>query len=194
LFEASPALPDGLRYAAAFLTSPQEAELLEHIGALALQEARYKQYTARRRTASFGAGYDFDRNAVQAAPPIPKFLLPLRERIAQWVGIDPAAFAHALVTEYRPGTPLGWHRDVPDFGIVVGVSLLGWCRMRFRPYARGGGAGKPFALELAPRSAYALQGEARWGWQHAVSPTKALRYSITFRTMRERKPSPSRGG
>jgi hypothetical protein len=25
--------------------------------------------------------------------------------------------------------------------------------------------------------------EARWRWQHAISPTKALRYSITFRTM-----------
>jgi hypothetical protein len=39
-----------------------------------------------------------------------------------------------------------------------------------------------FALELAPRSAYMLHDEARWGWQHHVPPTKVLRYSITFRT------------
>jgi alkylated DNA repair dioxygenase AlkB len=193
LFEASPGLPGGLRYAAGFLTPSQEAELLKHIGTLALQEARYKQYTARRRTASFGAGYDFDSNALRPAPPIPEFLLPLRERVGRCAGIDPAAFPHALVTEYQPGTALGWHRDVPDFGVVVGVSLLGWCRMRFRPYARGGVSAKPFALDLAPRSAYVLRDEARWGWQHAVSPTKELRYSITFRTMREKKTSPSRG-
>ena len=30
---------------------------------------------------------------------------------------------------------------------------------------------------------YVLHDEARWRWQHAISPTKALRYSITFRTM-----------
>jgi alkylated DNA repair dioxygenase AlkB len=38
---------------------------------------------------------------------------------------------------------------------------------------------------LEPRSAYVLRGVARWRWQHAISPTKALRYSITFRTMRD---------
>jgi alkylated DNA repair dioxygenase AlkB len=41
-------------------------------------------------------------------------------------------------------------------------------------------------LELAPRSIYRLAGEARWGWQHAIAATPALRYSITFRTPRER--------
>ena len=40
------------------------------------------------------------------------------------------------------------------------------------------------SLELAPRSAYLLRAEARWGWQHSVAPTPALRYSITFRTRR----------
>jgi hypothetical protein len=45
----------------------------------------------------------------------------------------PEAFAHALVTEYRPGTPIGWHRDAPHFAVVAGVSLAGSCVMRFRP-------------------------------------------------------------
>jgi hypothetical protein len=42
------------------------------------------------------------------------------------------------------------------------------------------------AEPLPPRSAYALAGEARTGWQHSVPPTKALRYSITFRTLKPR--------
>jgi alkylated DNA repair dioxygenase AlkB len=189
LFEPAPLLPEGLRYEADFLSESEEAALLDAIAALALHAARYKQYTARRRIASFGSGYDFDSNELQPAPPIPDFLLPLRARAAHWVDLPAQAFAHALVTEYQPGTPLGWHRDVPDFGVVVGISLHGWARMRFRPYPAGSAThAQPFALDLAPRSAYVLQGEARWGWQHAVSATKRLRYSITFRTMASREP------
>jgi alkylated DNA repair dioxygenase AlkB len=29
-----------------------------------------------------------------------------------------------LIAEYRPGNPLGWHRDVPDFESIVGISLM----------------------------------------------------------------------
>ena len=89
----------------------------------------------------------------------------------------------ALVTEYRPGTELGWHRDVGEFGIVAGVSLAGTCRMRFRRYPPEKGA-KVFGLDLAPRSVYVLRDEIRWRWQHSVARTKELRYSITFRTSR----------
>jgi alkylated DNA repair dioxygenase AlkB len=189
LFESSPPLPDGLRYQADFLTIDEEAELLQHIATLPLREARYKQYTARRRTVSFGSGYDFGSNALRPAPPIPDWLLSLRDRAAEWIVQPAQAFAHALVTEYQPGTALGWHRDVPDFCVVVGISLAGWARMRFRPHPpQAASRLDPFALDLAPRSAYVLQGEARWRWQHAVSPTKGLRYSITFRTMAAQRP------
>ena len=53
--------------------------------------------------------------------------------------------------------------------------------MRFRRYPPSPG-GAIHTLQLAPRSAYILRGEARWGWQHSVAPTPGLRYSITFRT------------
>jgi alkylated DNA repair dioxygenase AlkB len=92
-------------------------------------------------------------------------------------------FVHALVTEYRPGTELGWHRDIGEFGIVVGISLAGACRMRFRRYPPQKGA-KVFNLDLAPRSVYVLRDEIRWRWQHSVARTKELRYSVTFRTSR----------
>jgi DNA oxidative demethylase len=68
------------------------------------------------------------------------------------------------------------------FDIVVGVSLLSPCRMRFRREAAG--ERRAFALELEPRSGYVLAGASRAAWQHHVPPTKALRYSITFRTLR----------
>jgi alkylated DNA repair dioxygenase AlkB len=179
------ALPRGLSYATDFIDAAEERGLLEHITRLPLTEAQYKQYTAKRRTLSYGAQYDFDSNTLSRTESVPPFLFPLRNRVANWVDIPAERFSHALITEYRPGTALGWHRDVPDFEVVVGISLAGPCRMRFRPYPAA--AGKParsFGLNLERRSAYVMRHEVRWQWQHAISPTKTLRYSITFRTLR----------
>jgi alkylated DNA repair dioxygenase AlkB len=41
-------------------------------------------------------------------------------------------------------------------------------------------------VTLEPRSGYVLAGDARRSWEHSIPPTKELRYSITFRTLRER--------
>lgn len=117
--------------------------------------------------------------------------LPLREarykdytaKVAAWLGVPAARLKHVLIAEYRPGTALGWHRDVPDFELVCSVSLGGGCRMRFRPFPPTRNRKEVLSLELAPRSAYVLRDDARWRWQHSIPPTKALRYSITFRTL-----------
>jgi len=145
-----------------------------------LVEAKYKDYTAKRRAASYGFEYDFNYNTVHPSAPIPAFLDAVKARVAAWLGVAPGDIRHALVAEYRPGTALGWHRDVPNFELVCGVSLAAAARMRFRPFQD---QRKILSLELAPRSAYIVGGEARWRWQHSIPPTRALRYSITFRTM-----------
>lgn len=183
LFAGASALPSGLVYQADFLDAHQEERVLAGIRSLDLREAQYKEYTARRRVASFGAGYDFDANELTPAPVMAPFLLPLRDQAARFAGLEPAELGYAMVAEYRPGTQLGWHRDVPHFEKIVGFSFAGTARMRFRrfpPRTR-----EPiFTLDLAPRSAYILQDEARWGWQHSIAPTPEMRYSITFRTRR----------
>ena len=145
-----------------------------------MAEAKYKDYTAKRRAASFGFEYDFNYNTVHPSAPIPAFLDPVKARVAAWLGVAPDDIRHALVAEYRPGTALGWHRDVPNFELVCGVSLAAAARMRFR---RQQDPRQILSLELAARSAYVLRGDARWRWQHSIPPTRALRYSITFRTM-----------
>ena len=88
---------------------------------------------------------------------------------------------HALVSEYRPGTPIGWHRDKPVYGIVAGISLAGTGRMRFRPYDAQD-AEHTHTLDLAPGSLYVMRDAIRWRWQHSLLPVKTLRYSITLRT------------
>ena len=183
----APHLPDGMRYELDFLTAGEEAGLLRHIETLPLEPMRYKGYTALRRVVSYGGKYDYEANVLNDAAPVPPWLHPLRDKAAAWAGIDAQQFGHALVAEYRPGTPLGWHRDVPDFEDVVGISLAAAAVMKFRPYPpEGSTRAQVIKLDLEPRSIYLLRGPARWAWQHAVAPTKQLRYSITFRSRRAR--------
>ena len=182
LFPALPAgFAAGFAYQPDFLSVDEERSLLEHFRSLPLTSAQYKEFRAKRRVVSYGERYDYDRNVLEPAAPIPEFLHPVRERIAAWAGRSARDFAHALVAEYAVGVRLGWHRDVPEFDLVVGLSLLSACRMRFRRYPPGVRE-KSIALELAPRSVYRLEGDARWRWQHCVPPVPALRYSLTFRT------------
>lgn len=174
---------EGLVYQPEFLTEIEEHELIEIIRTLPLHAAQYKQYEARRRVVSFGGSFDFDTNTLQPTSDLDDRLRPLRRRIAQWLGIPDEDLVHALVSEYLPGTPLGWHRDVPNFEVICGVSLGGLGTMRFRPYPyEPTMESKVVQLTLEPRSIYKIAGVARWGWQHAVSPTRASRWSITFRT------------
>ena len=185
---ATESLPHGLVYRPDYLTPMEEFALLEEFADLPFREALFQQYTARRRVVRYGEGdfrdvYGPEAETDNPRRPFPEFLLPLRRRIARWRGIAEGDFVHALVTEYRPGTPIGWHRDAPHFDTVVGISLAGPARMCFRSYARDGR--DMASLELAPRSAYVMQGEIRWRWQHHIPPTRTLRYSITFRTLRK---------
>jgi len=144
---------------------------------------------ARRRVAFFGASYDA---GAAPSPPIPEFLDPLRVAIASWAGVNSQAFEMALINEYPPGAPIGWHRDAPQYDIVAGVSLLSPCRMMLRPYvspsARVGTQGErrtaTHELVLERRSAYVMRGDARNGYEHHIPAVAALRYSITFRTLR----------
>ncbi|MGQ3055453.1 MAG: alpha-ketoglutarate-dependent dioxygenase AlkB [Roseateles sp.] len=179
------ALPDGLRYETAFLSTDEEAALIALVQGLPLQQAQYKGYTARRRVVSYGGSFDDDANALQPAAELIEELQPLRQRVAQWAGVDAVALVHGLIAEYRPGTPLGWHRDVPDFEDVFGVSLGSEAWLRLRPYPPDRPRREDvIKLRVQPRSIYALRGSARWAWQHSVAPVQALRWSITFRTAR----------
>ncbi len=185
LFAGDTRFPQGFRYAEDFLARDTEATLVAELEALPFANAQYKEWTANRRVVSYGGRYDFSAGELLAASPIPPFLLGLRAAAAAFGGVAPDTLTHALVAEYRAATQLGWHRDVPEFGLVIGVSLWGSARMRLRRYPHTSGARSPsLAVELAPRSVYVLCGEARWAWQHAISPTPGLRYSITFRSLR----------
>jgi len=182
-----PDLPDGFSYRPEFISPDEETALVADVGQIEFADFEMRGVVARRRVAFFGASYDAGHTAT---PPIPGFLLPLRARVAAWAGLDPAAFQMALINAYPPGAPIGWHRDAPQYDMVAGVSLLTPCRMKFRPYVSpGAAAGGPrraatHELHLAPRSGYLMKGVARTAYEHHIPAVTALRYSITFRTLR----------
>jgi alkylated DNA repair dioxygenase AlkB len=188
LFDAAEALPAGLRFEPGIITPAEELALIDAAAALPLHEARYKTYTARRRVYAFGSRFDFDEYKLQpkAIGELPPSLAALRRRMAAWAGVHEQDFVHVMISEYRPGTPLGWHRDAPDYEVIVGVSLGSPARLRFRPWPPEAPKKDDIVtLELAPRSAYLMRDAARWGWQHSVPPVPGLRYSVTMRTARQ---------
>jgi len=182
LFDDPAPGPPGFVYRPDAITRAEEAALAKAVGRLDLRAFEMRGYSARRRVAYFGRRYDDGARGLTDGPPIPDFLQALREKAADLAGVTPDALVHALINEYPPGAPIGWHRDRPAFGQVVGFSLLSPAVMRFRR-AREGGGWERRSLTLEPRSAYGLAGEARSVWEHSIPPVAALRYSITFRTL-----------
>ena len=181
--------PEGLVFRPGFISEAEERRLAEAVEELDFQEIRMHGVVARRTSVHFGYLYDYGTFKLTPGPPQPAALDPLRERCAELIGAAPEDLVETLVNRYPPGAAIGWHRDAPAFGAVIGVSLLSACRMRFQ---RGRGAERRVAaLELPPRSAYVLDGPARTQWQHSIPAAKALRYSITFRTLRRRRAAPA---
>lgn len=174
--------PEGFHYQTEVLPINEELELVERIRELPLKEFEFHGYIGKRRVMSYGWHYDFSEQTLRQTDEIPPFLHPLRERAAAFAGLAAGDLPHALVTEYGPGAAIGWHRDKGVFGDVVGISLVSACIFRLR--RKSGTAWERYSLTVEPRSAYLLRGVARTEWEHSIPGVDALRYSITFRSLR----------
>jgi alkylated DNA repair dioxygenase AlkB len=183
LFAQKSCAPEGLAYAAEFISTAIERDLIERVAALALQPFQFGQYQGKRRVASFGFRYDDTLRRLQQADPIPPWLAPLIDRV-EGVGGPDTKIAQVLCTEYDTGVGIGWHRDKPQFDRIFGLSLGSPCRFRFRRAASDNW--ERFALDAAARSIYMMGGAARWDWEHSIPAVEAPRHSITFRTMVDR--------
>ena len=164
------------------LTNDEEHDLVDRLAQLPLTPFDFHGHLANRRVISYGWRYIYDEGSLHPAEEMPAFLLPVRERAAAFAGLDPGTLVQALINEYRSGTAIGWHRDKAVFGDVIGISLNASCVLRFR--RKAGAAWERYSLTAEPRSAYLLRGPARTVWEHSIPAVAALRYSITFRTLR----------
>ena len=189
--ESEPDFPEGMIYRRELVAPDEEKALAAQMAQLPFAPFQFHGFEGNRRTVSYGFHYAFDGSGLRETAPIPDWLLPVRGKAAALAGLPPEALEHALLIEYAPGAGIGWHRDRPVFGDVVGISLLAPARVRFRrkPVLNGveqaGGKWERRNVVAEPRSAYVLRGPARTEWEHSIPPLDALRYSITFRTLRE---------
>lgn len=181
LFECHTSCPEGLRYAAEFVSPATERTLISKIRALPLQPFQFGQFEGKRRVASFGFRYDYDLKRLRTAEPIPTWLLETIEAVETFGGPE-TAIQQVLCTEYDAGVGIGWHRDKLHFDRVFGLSLGSACKFRFR--RPDGRKWERFSLAAEPRSLYMMSGPSRQIWEHSIFGVEALRYSITFRTLR----------
>jgi DNA oxidative demethylase len=173
----------GLRYELELVPPAMERQLLDVFEDLRWDPIVIRGQAAKRSARHYGLDYDYVARTPMAGEPVPDWLEPARTLAAEFAGFEPAELAEILVQRYPPGSTIGWHRDAPAFDTVIGLSIGGFSRLRFQ---RGkGDAREVFETGLEPRSGYVLSGEARWRWQHSIPATKELRYSITFRTLRQ---------
>jgi len=176
--------PEGIVYEPELISVEEEAGLLDELESLRFDPIVLHGRAAKRTGRHYGLDYDYESRTPKPGEPVPDWLLPVRGRAAELAGREPDELVEILVQRYPPGATIGWHRDAPAFGTVIGVSLGGSSRLRFQRGKRE--RRRVWEVLLEPRSGYVLSGEARRSWEHSIPPTKELRYSITFRTLRER--------
>lgn len=175
-------VPEGFRYQEEIISEAEEVALAASLTTLQLKPFEFHGHLGNRRVTSFGLRYDYARRTVEAAQSFPAFVTELRSKVAKFAGREVEEFQQGGVNEYRPGAGIGWHKDKPEFGVIVGVSLLAPATMRFRRPKENGWM--RISQILKPRSIYILEGESRTLWEHSIPALDALRYSLTFRTLR----------
>ena len=183
LFERPPKLPPGFKYHPNLIAPDEELALVRRIETLPLKEFEFQGFLGKRRIMSFGWRYDFNGGGLQKTEDMPEFLLPVRGKAAAFAGLEPDDLQQVLLTEYRPGVQIGWHKDRSVFGDVVGISLLSPCAFRLRRKS-GVGRWERASIVAEPRSAYLLAGLSRTEWEHSIPAVGSLRYSITFRNFK----------
>ncbi|MEZ5336895.1 MAG: alpha-ketoglutarate-dependent dioxygenase AlkB [bacterium] len=205
-----PPLPQGFIYQPEFISEAEERRMLHEIRAIALRTAVWNGYAAKRRIASFALSesvpetYKSDPNkgsatlsdnpqqrddgTVESKPvhteAAPSWMLELSERVADFLGYERGSICHALLTEYPPGAPIGWHRDSPPHRSIIGLSLGSDCTFRLRPqYELQRNRSSVISFQAEARSLYEMAGASRSRWQHSISPVRQQRWSITMRTI-----------
>jgi alkylated DNA repair dioxygenase AlkB len=184
LFGTEPQFPPGFRYLEDFITDTEEQELLRIISAIELRPMMFQGYEAKRKTASFGHDWSFEKRVLTRGKPIPEAFDPFIEKATRAFSLSRDSIGELLVTEYPVGAVINWHRDAPPFDRIIGISLLSDCKFRLRPYDKSKQNRKSLlSFTVKRRSAYLMEGQARSDWEHSTAPVAAVRYSITMRTL-----------
>lgn len=184
LFPVEPDYPEGFAYFPEFLSEAEEKELCAQITGIQLHTFNFQGFEAKRKVASFGYDYSFERRSLSKGKEIPSTFHSLIAKVAQKLNVREEDFAELLVTEYPEGSVINWHRDAPPFDLIAGISLNADCVFKLRPHDKAKqGRGSIISFPVSRRSLYVIHGIARTHWQHSIAPVKKVRYSVTLRTL-----------
>lgn len=176
LFEVPeiPLNPPGFSYQSEFISIEEERALLKELERVPLHKFQWDGYDSKRRV----KGY-----TQESGMPAP--LRVILERVSKFAKVKLEKIDHLLISEYIPGTGIGWHRDKGPYDKIIGISLGSSAQFRLRKVGPEKNKRKweRFSLLAEPRSLYIMSDESRTRWQHSVAPVKELRYSITMRTI-----------
>lgn len=185
LFPVEPAFPEGFAYYPDFIDIKEEQEFIQAISKTELHSFNFHGYEAKRKVASYGYDWSFEKRSLSKGKEIPVVFHSIIKKVAGHLSIPETSFAELLVTEYPAGAVINWHRDAPPFDIIAGVSLLSDCIFRLRPYDKTKQKRNAIiSFPVKQRSLYIIQGSARSEWEHSIAPVKEIRYSITLRTLK----------
>ena len=186
LFDIGPNMPDGFKYTPDFITAVEEENLLRDISALELHTFFFQGFKAKRKVASYGYDWNFEKRMLTKGKPIPEIFSCLIERVAKHLCVEKAAIGELLILEYPVGSVINWHRDAPPFDKIAGISLKADCVFRLRPHDKTKQSRRSIISHpVKARSLYVMQGPSRSEWEHSTSPVEDVRYSITFRTLKD---------
>jgi alkylated DNA repair dioxygenase AlkB len=184
LFPIEPGFPEGFSYATDFISAEEEKELMQIISKTELHPLVFQGYEAKRKVASFGYDWSFEKRALSRGKEIPEAFHTLIQKVANYLSISPDAFAELLITEYPADSVINWHRDAPPFDLIAGLSLFSDCIFKLRPHDKAKQKrNTTISFPVCRRSLYWMQGTARTDWEHSIAPVKQRRYSITLRTL-----------
>ncbi len=110
-----------------------------------------------------GGRYDYNKNELNAADPIPEFLHPLRQRDAE---LGQAARRRISPTRSSLNMPRACNWAASETCRTLERSRRRSVAAQRLPHGVRGyppGRAKSLAVEFRPRSVYRMQGEARWG-------------------------------
>ena len=94
--ESAPELPSGFAYWDGLILPEEERELVEHFETLPFKPFEFHGFLGKRQVISFGWRYDFAGRALRDSDPIPAFLLPLRQKAADFAGVPADSLEQVL--------------------------------------------------------------------------------------------------
>lgn len=174
----STAPPPGLHMAYGVISAAEEAALIALIESLELPRVALDPLNPRSSRA-YGWNYLQD-DTIEPCPGLPPGFDELTKRAAALVGVAPDDLVQGMLIRYEPQSIIQWHLDKAVWDHVIGISLGESVTMGFRKEQAGGDDIR--AVELPPRSAYVMTGEARFDYKHGLPPAPGTRWSVTFRS------------